>query len=126
MCSGLRYRAPAVGGFMKPNTTSIGRICALLLSLSAPLVSRAQSPVIVEATVNSAKGYIALAGSNFSPTNVKPTVTMGGNSLTVFSFTNTKVVAEAPASLAAGTYLVIVTNSLSLTVPAYVTVGAGT
>jgi hypothetical protein len=111
---------------MKSNTAYIGRICTLLLSLSAPLVSRAQTPVIVEATVNPAKGYIALAGTNFSPTNVKPTVSLGGNSLTVFSFTNTKVVAVTPASLAAGTYLVILTNSASLSVPAYVTVGAGT
>ena len=106
------------------NTTSAGRMCALLLVLSAPLVSRAQSPVIADATVNLATHYISLAGSNFSPTGVAPTVTVGGTSRTVYSFTNTAMVVEVPSSLASATYQVTVTNSVPQSGSAYVTVGA--
>jgi hypothetical protein len=97
---------------------------ALLLILSAPLVSRAQTPVVNDATVNLAKKHIALAGSNFSPTGVAPTVTVGGTSRTVYSFTNTAMVVEVPSTLAAATYLVTVTNSVPNAGSAYVTVGA--
>jgi hypothetical protein len=96
----------------------------LLLVLSAPLIGQAQTPVIEDATVNLAKSYISLAGSNFSPTNIAPTVTVGGTSRTVYSFTNTALVVEVPSALAAATYLVTVTNSLPHSGSAYVTVGA--
>jgi trimeric autotransporter adhesin len=96
----------------------------LLLVLSAPLIGQAQTPVIEDATVNLAKSYISLAGSNFSPTSVAPTVTVGGTSRTVYSFTNTALVVEVPSTLGAATYLVTVTNSLPHSGSAYVTVGA--
>jgi hypothetical protein len=96
----------------------------LLLILSAPLIGQAQTPVIEDATVNLAKSYISLAGSNFSPTSIAPTVTVGGTSRTVYSFTNTAIVVEVPSALAAATYLVTVTNSLPHSGSAYVTVGA--
>ena len=102
------------------NTTS----AALLLILSVPVVSQAQTPVIEDTTVNLAKSYIAVAGSNFSPNGVAPTVALGGTSRTVYSFTNTAIIVEAPSTLAAATYLVTVTNSVSHTGSAYVTVGA--
>src|ERR1700722_3434012 len=104
----------------KFNTTS----AALLLILSAPLVSQAQTPVIENATVNLARSYISLAGSNFSPTGVAPTVTVDGTTRTVFSFTNTAIVVEVPSTLAAATYLVTITNSVPHAGSAYVTVGA--
>jgi hypothetical protein len=108
----------------KFNTTSAGRFCALLLILSAPFVSQAQTPVIADAAVNLAKGYISLAGSNFSPASVAPTVTVGGTSRTVYSFTNTALVVEVPSSLPAATYLVSVTNSVPKSGSAYVAIGA--
>jgi hypothetical protein len=104
----------------KSNTTS----AALLLILSAPLASRAQTPVVDDATVNLTKSYVALAGSNFSPTGAAPTATVGGTSRTVYSFTNTTMVVEVPSTLAAATYLVTVTNSVPKSGSAYVTVGA--
>jgi hypothetical protein len=97
---------------------------ALLLILSAPLVGQAQTPVIENATVNLAKSYISLAGSNFSPASVAPTVAVGGTSRTVYSFTNTVIVVEVPSTLATATYLVSVTNSLAHSGSAYVAVGA--
>ena len=106
------------------NTTSAGQLSILLLILSAPLIGQAQTPVIEDATVNLAKSYITLAGSNFSPTGVAPTVTVGGTSRTVYSFTNTAMVVEVPSTLAAATYLVTVTNSVPHSGSAYVTVGA--
>jgi trimeric autotransporter adhesin len=100
------------------------RSATLLLVLSAPLISQAQTPVIENATVNLAKSYISLAGSNFSPTSIAPTVTVGGTSRTVYSFTNTAMVVEVPSTLAAATFLVTVTNSVPHSGSAYVTVGA--
>ena len=95
-----------------------------MLILTAPLVCQAQTPAIEGATVNLAKGAMTLSGSNFSPAGVAPTVTVGGASSTVSSFTNTTIVVEVPSTLAAGTYLVSVTNSIRPSVSAYVTVGA--
>jgi trimeric autotransporter adhesin len=108
----------------KLNMTSAGRMCILLLIAFAPLASRAQTPVIADATVDLSKSYIALTGSNFSPTGIAPTVVVGGTSRTVFSFTDSLAVVEAPSSLAAATYLVAVTNSVPKSGSAYVTVGA--
>jgi hypothetical protein len=99
-------------------------MCILLLIVSAPVVSRAQTPVIDHATVDLAKSYISLAGSNFSPTGVAPTVTVGGTSRSVYSFTNTTMLIEVPKTLAAATYLVTVTNSVPHSGSAYATVGA--
>jgi hypothetical protein len=95
----------------------------LLLILSAPLISQGQTPVIKDATVNLAKGHITLAGSNFDPSGVAPTVTVGGTSRTVYSFTESQIVVEVPSTLAAATYLVSVTNSVAHSGSAYVTVG---
>jgi len=108
----------------KFSTTRAGQMCTLLLILSAPLVSQAQTPVIDHATVDLSKSYISLAGSNFSPTGVAPTVSVGGTSRTVYSFTNTALVVEVPSTLAAATYLVTVTNGVPHAGSAYVTVGA--
>ncbi len=106
------------------NFNSTGQISRLLLILCTPLISQAQTPTIDHATVHLAKSYISLAGSNFSPTGVAPTVTLGGTSRTVFSFTNTAIVVDVPSSLAAATYLVSVTNSAPHSGSAYVAVGA--
>jgi hypothetical protein len=110
--------------FAKFNTTSARRFHVLLLILSAPLISQGQTPVIKDATVNLAKGHITLAGSNFDPSGVAPTVTVGGTSHTVYSFTESQIVVEVPSTLAAATYLVNVTNSAAHSGSAYVTVGA--
>jgi hypothetical protein len=67
--------------------------------------------------------YVSLAGSNFSPSGVAPTVTVAERPVTVYSFTNTQAVVEALASLAASTYLVSVTNGVPHSGSAYVTVG---
>jgi hypothetical protein len=106
------------------NSLPSGRLCILLLILVAPLVSQAQTPVINDAVVNLTAGQITLSGSNFSPNGVAPTVTVGGTSSTVNSFTNTTIVVEVPSTLAAATYLVSVTNSFRPSGSAYVTVGA--
>jgi hypothetical protein len=106
------------------NSTSAGHFLIPLLILLLPLISRAQTPLIQGASVNLAKRYIALAGSNFSPSGVAPTVVVGGSSRTVSSFTNTLMVVEVPSTLAEGTYLVTVTNSVPHAGSAYVAVGA--
>jgi hypothetical protein len=108
----------------KINMTSAGRFSALLLILSAPLASQAQTPVIYDIGVNLPSGWIAVNGSNFSPTGVSPKVAVAGALRTLYSFTNLQVVVEVPSTLPANTYTVTVTNSVPLTVSAYMTVGA--
>jgi hypothetical protein len=106
------------------NTTSAGQLLILLLILLMPLISQAQTPVVDHATVDLAKSYISLGGSNFSPTGIAPKVTVGETSRTVYSFTNTSITVEVPSNLAAATYLVTVTNSVPHAGSAYVAVGA--
>ena len=90
--------------YYKLNKTSAAGIGALLLVLSLPLVSQAQTPVIDDATVNLTTGKITLTGTNFSPTAVAPTVAVGGTARTVTAFSNTSITADVPTTLAAGTY----------------------
>ena len=80
--------------------------------------------VINNATVNPAQTQITLAGSNLDPTGTAPTVLFNGVKLALVSFTNATLVATLPNGLAAGTYLVRVTNSASQSGSFDVTIGA--
>jgi len=105
---------------MSPKT----RLFPFLMIFSLPLATLAQTPVIRASTVNLAKRYMSLAGSNFSPSGAAPTVTVGGISRTVYSFTDASIIVGVPATLAAATYLVTVTNSVAKAGSAYAAVGA--
>lgn len=75
------------------------------------------SAVIPILTVNSAAinygaNQVTFNGSGFEPLKKTPTVLLNGAPLTIDSSTNTQIVATLPAGMAAGTYVVIVANSL--------------
>ena len=78
----------------------------------ASLAFAANNTVTVNnATLNYSTNQVTISGSTFSPTGVKPAVTLGVTALTVVSFSNTSVVATLPTGLTAGTYRLRITNS---------------
>lgn len=98
-------------------------ILAMPVVLAGPAWGAA-TPVILSAVVNEAANEITVKGSNFEPATTAPKLTLSSTSLVLVSFTNEKVVAKLPAGLAAGSYLVSLKNSSSLTGTFIVAMGA--
>jgi hypothetical protein len=69
------------------------------------------TPSIVSTTVNQAVTQLTINGSGFSPTNLAPTVVLGTDTLSLVSFTDTKIVATLPTNEPSGSYDLSVTNS---------------
>src|ERR1041384_6837990 len=101
----------------------------LLLAQSVPQ-SAAQGggaptvPSVLTTIVNYSTGQITVLGQGLSPTGVAPTATFNGSALVPTSFGNTSMVASLPSNLAAGTYLLTITNSQNQMVSADITIGA--
>ena len=84
---------------------------AAILPLFAPLMALGAVPVVNSGTINYQTNQITLTGTGFQPAKAKPTVTFNGAALTVTTFNNTQVVATLPASMAPGTFDLVLTNS---------------
>jgi hypothetical protein len=82
------------------------------------------TPVIVSAVVDSSTSEISVKGSNFEPAAEAPAVVLDAKALLLVSYTNQSVQARLPASLAAGTYLLQLTNSSGNSATFAVTIGA--
>ena len=84
------------------------------------------SPTITSVTVDYNNSRITVAGSNFSPTGGAPTISLSGSSLSLVSFSNIQIVANIPSGLQAGTYSLVVANSVapSQTTTFPITIGA--
>ena len=80
---------------------------------------------IYSAKVNSTLTQVTMVGVAFSPQPVRgaPSVSFDDASLTLVSFTDTTIVANLPASVAAGSYLLTVTNSRNDSASLDVTIG---
>jgi hypothetical protein len=96
---------------------------AMPLLLAGP-VWGATTPAIVSTVVNTSTNELTINGSNFKPAATAPTVALDNKSLLLVSSSNTTVVAKLPSGLAAGSYLLSITNSGSLTATLAVTIGA--
>jgi hypothetical protein len=100
---------------LERKTTPMRRIMLAALVLLTPCFAfSAVIPILTvsSATVNYGTGQVTFSGSAFEPAKKAPTVFLNGAALTVDSFTNTQFVATLPASTAAGTYALIVANSI--------------
>ena len=64
------------------------------------------------ATIDYGSGQVTFSGSGFEPLKKAPTVLFNGAPLTIDSFSNTQIVANLPANTTAGTYAMIVANSI--------------
>jgi hypothetical protein len=84
----------------------------------------ATAPAIVSTVVNTSTKEITVSGTDFQPAKTAPRVTLDNVALVLVSSTNQTVVAKLPTSLAAGSYLLSLTNSSSQTATFTVTLGA--
>ena len=85
-----------------------------LVLLSPCFAFSAVIPILTvsSATINYGNHQVTFSGSGFEPTKKAPIVLLNGAALTVDSFTNTQFVATLPATIGAGTYGLIVANSI--------------
>jgi hypothetical protein len=101
--------------------------CVLATIVQIPAVAPAWSatpPTILSATVVSSKNEIEISGSGFEPAKSAPKVSLGASALKLASFTNTALAATLPTKMAAGSYLLRVTNSAGQSATFTVTLGA--
>jgi hypothetical protein len=89
-------------------------LLATLLSLAPCFAFGAVIPILTvsNATINYSANQVTINGTSFEILKKSPTVLFSGAPLTIASFTNTQIVANLPANTAAGTYVMIVANSL--------------
>lgn len=83
-------------------------VLALALSASCLLGAAASGPVVNSGTINYPKNQVTLTGSGFEPENAAPTVEFDGAALGLVSTSNDQIVANLPASVAAGTFKITV------------------
>lgn len=67
---------------------------------------------VSSATIDYGTSQVTFSGSGFEPLKKAPTVLFNGAPLTIDSFSNTQIVATLPANTTAGTYAMIVANSI--------------
>jgi len=89
-------------------------LLATFLLLTPCLGFGAVIPILTvnSAAINYGANQVTFTGSGFEPLKKAPTVLLNGGPLTIDSFTNTQIVATLPANTTAGTYVVIVANSI--------------
>ncbi len=87
---------------------------AILLLLAPCLGFGAALPILTvnSAAINYGNNQVTINGASFEPLKKTPTVLFNGTPLTINSYTNTQIVATLPAGTAAGTFAVIVANSI--------------
>src|SRR5579871_2688157 len=99
-------------------------ICISMISLAPAAGQNASSSVVIYSTViNYTSMQITIAGLNFSPTSIVPTVSLAGSSLKVISFNNSVANVTLPSNLL-GTYYLSLTNSAGSTGTFSMTVGS--
>jgi hypothetical protein len=82
---------------------------AIAWLICSAAMAHAQTPTIVSASVNSATQQITITGASLTATGA-PVVKLDATALTLVSSSNTQIVANLPAGLAAGTYRMTVSN----------------
>ena len=76
------------------------------------------------ATINYSNNQVTFSGTSFEPLKKSPKVLFNAASLPILSFTDTQIVATLPANTKAGTFSVLVANSIGELVPFVLTYGA--
>jgi hypothetical protein len=91
-----------------------GILLATVLSLAPCFAFGAAIPILTvsNATINYSANQVTINGTSFETLKKSPTVLLRGAPLTIASFTDSQIVANLPANTAAGTYVMIVANSL--------------
>jgi len=97
---------------------------AIAALLTASRGGASTASAIYSAVLNASDNQVTIAGDNFSPSGLAPTVVFGRAALALVSFTNRKLVATPPAGLSAGSYSLTVTNSVPQSGAFSVSIGA--
>ncbi len=85
----------------------------LVIGILVQVVFATNVPAVTSVAVDYVNNKLTIDGSNFSPTGGLPNVTFAGNSALVLSYTNIEVVVSIPSNLAAGTYDLVMANSVA-------------
>jgi hypothetical protein len=93
----------------KPMLTIRKSGVAVAWLICSAVMAHAQTPTIVSAIVNSATQQITITGASLTATGA-PVVKLDSATLTLVSSSSTRIVANLPAGLAAGTYRMTVSN----------------
>ena len=96
--------------------------------LNTAVVAEGQTladPLIASAKVSADRTTLTVAGLNFATDGVPPSVTLALTPLPVTASSATAVTAALPASLEAGTYLLLLTRGDQQAAAFYVTVDSG-
>ena len=96
--------------------------------LTPAVVAEAQTaadPLIASAAVSADRTMLTVSGLNFTTDGAAPSVSLALTPLPVTASSATAVTAALPASLQAGTYLLLLTRGDQHTAAFYVTVDAG-
>ena len=110
--------------FIKTYPFRSSLLIASLSLLITGLLSAADATAVYSTSLNMSNSQITIAGQNFSPSGLAPTVTFAHTILALVSFTNQSVVATLPVGFAAGSYSLAVSNSNNQTAAFVVAVGA--
>lgn len=86
----------------------LSKIVTALALLALPTFG---TPVIESAVINTYLNQLTITGTDFDPSGIAPVVTLKNEALTLVSSSNPQVVANLPATIPAGTYLLRLTNS---------------
>src|SRR5581483_1271397 len=74
-------------------------------------VTMLAAPSIYTTVVNTSANELSITAKGFDPAGLAPTVTFANTSLTLVSFTNTKIVAQLPTGFSPGSYSLTIKNS---------------
>ncbi len=89
-------------------TNVIQTLTLAILSAFVCLIASAQTSVVRRAIVDYTTKQITIAGTSLLPTSGSPTVTLDGIALTLVSSSSTKIVADLPSGLGAGSFRLVV------------------
>src|SRR5690348_10714523 len=96
----------------------------LLAATGFQLAHTSTAPKVFSTVVDYSTNQIQVAGLDFDPSGVAPSVTLGTTTLTLVSFSPGQITANLPAGLAPGTYRLTIINSNSQATLFNVTLGA--
>ena len=112
--------AASAFAFMATLVWATGLTTAVVAEEQAPA-----NPLIASAKVSADRTTLTVSGLNFATDGVPPSVSLALTPLPVAASSPTAVTAALPASLEAGTYLLLLTRGDQQSAAFYVTVDAG-
>jgi len=93
-------------------TNVIQTLTLAILSAFVCSIASAQTSVVRSAIIDYTTKQITIAGTSLLPTSGSPAVTLDGIALTLVSSSSTKIVADLPSGLGAGSFRLVVNTGV--------------